>query len=167
MLQFKTTELLFRMFEVDTMRIIKERPFRGRIMHEESCSWECGGRNRWPIVNPGQAKPHYVLQLQRNRATICTRMSTTKAVIKGSLQLFKDRCCLMFAHENWCLLDDRATSLVTVLLRKCNMPLKLSLKFIMINSMHSTLDLMGSHNTKPMFMVNLSSEDPIYDVQGP
>ncbi|GKF10832.1 hypothetical protein Tco_0048758, partial [Tanacetum coccineum] len=34
MLQFKTAELLFRMFEVDTMRIIKEDHFRGTMQEE-------------------------------------------------------------------------------------------------------------------------------------
>ncbi|GKA12101.1 hypothetical protein Tco_0691647 [Tanacetum coccineum] len=42
MLQFKTTELLFRMFEVDTMRIIKEDHFRGTTQEKllELGMWE-------------------------------------------------------------------------------------------------------------------------------
>ncbi|GJU31755.1 hypothetical protein Tco_1175344 [Tanacetum coccineum] len=42
MLQFKTAELLFRMFEVDTMRIIKEDHFRGTMQEKllELGMWE-------------------------------------------------------------------------------------------------------------------------------
>ncbi|GKB26831.1 hypothetical protein Tco_0866232 [Tanacetum coccineum] len=41
LLKFKTAELLFRMFKVDTMRIIKEDHFRG-TMQEEMCSGNAG-----------------------------------------------------------------------------------------------------------------------------
>ncbi|GJX05655.1 hypothetical protein Tco_0191571 [Tanacetum coccineum] len=42
MLQFKTAELLFKMFEVDTMRIIKEDHFRGTMQEKllELGMWE-------------------------------------------------------------------------------------------------------------------------------
>ncbi|GJW00135.1 hypothetical protein Tco_1555386 [Tanacetum coccineum] len=57
MLQFKTAELLFRMFEVDTMRIIKEDHFRGTTQEKFVGDMECGSQTELETLKPGQAKP--------------------------------------------------------------------------------------------------------------
>ncbi|GJT97043.1 putative ribonuclease H-like domain-containing protein [Tanacetum coccineum] len=114
LVQDERTELLFRMFEVDTMRIIKEYHFRG-IMQEE--------------------------MLKLGMLEVRTEMAIDS-------DYFKDKMLLMNAHENGVVLDEEQL---------------LFLAGEQVTNFDEDVDDLALNT---MFMVNLSSEDPIYDEAG-
>ncbi|GJX01835.1 hypothetical protein Tco_0185748 [Tanacetum coccineum] len=136
-LQFKTAKLLFRMFVVDTMRIIKEDHFRGTMQEE-------------------------MLEL---------------GMLEDS-DYFKDKMLLMQAHENGAVLDEEhllflageyATNFDDDVDDPPEQDLALNVDHIIkadqCDAFDSDVD--EAPTTQTMFMINLSSEDPIYDEAGP
>ncbi|GJZ81853.1 hypothetical protein Tco_0646847 [Tanacetum coccineum] len=151
----QTAELWFQDVPVeDTIRINQGRPNSEKTMQEEMFrAGNVGGQNRGGIINPGQAKP---IKIQTTSRTRCTKYNPEECAV-----LMKNNRCFLqekqFTNFEMMNVDDSPECFGT--------QYEQILEADQCDAFDSDVD--ETPNVQTMFMVNLSSEDPIYDEAGP
>ncbi|GJX23252.1 retrovirus-related pol polyprotein from transposon TNT 1-94, partial [Tanacetum coccineum] len=124
------------------------RPFQRNNARGNVVAGNVGGQNRGGNVNPGQAKPIkcYNCNGLGHKARECPRPKRLQ-----DSDYFKDKMLLMQAQENGA--KDLALNVDHIF------------EADQCDAFDSDVD--ETHSIQTMFMINLSSEDPIYDEVGP
>ncbi|GJV34359.1 retrovirus-related pol polyprotein from transposon TNT 1-94 [Tanacetum coccineum] len=146
------------------------RPFQRNNARGNVVAGNVGGQNRVGNMNPGQAKPIMCYNYKGigHIARECPQPKRPQ-----DSDYFKDKMLLMNAHENGAVLDEEqllflAGEQVTNFDDDVD-DLALNVDHVFeadqCDAFDSDVD--EAPTTQTMFMVNLSSEDPIYDEAGP
>ncbi|GJX97488.1 retrovirus-related pol polyprotein from transposon TNT 1-94 [Tanacetum coccineum] len=146
------------------------RPFQRNNARGNVVAGNAGGQNRDGNVNPGQAKPIMCYNYKGigHIARECPQPKRPQ-----DSDYFKDKMLLMNAHENGVVLDEEqllflAGEQVTNFDEDVD-DLALNVDHVFETDQCDAFDsdVDEAPTTQTMFMVNLSSEDPIYDEAGP
>ncbi|GJU20632.1 retrovirus-related pol polyprotein from transposon TNT 1-94 [Tanacetum coccineum] len=136
------------------------RPFQRNNARGNVVAGNAGGQNRDGNVNPGQAKPIMCYNYKGigHIARECPQPKRPQ-----DSDYFKDKMLLMNAHENGAVLDEEQLLFLTGE-QVTNFDDDV-FEADQCDAFDSDVD--EAPTTQTMFMVNLSSEDPIYDEAGP